>query len=451
MLVVLTAAGLFVYLRLKNDLDETLDAGLRTRAAAVAASGDARAGAAEELEEGFSQLVARDGRVIDRAGGPRSSLSPAELARAAGGAEVLVERRVPGVEGDARLLARPADGPSGAVVVVGQSLDDRDETLSGVVASFAVGGPIAVLVASIIGYLLAASALRPVEAMRRRAREVSLTRAGERLPLPAARDEIRRLGETLNEMLDRLRSSFERERRFVSDAGHELRSPIAVVKTELEGALRAGDYGPEVREALVAAIEECDHLTQLAEDLLVVARSGEGELPVSAEELHARGLLEDVRARFADRAAERGRAIRVEVEDGLRLRGDPLRVRQALGNLVDNALRHGGGEIVLRSLAAGEGVTLEVSDGGPGFEPGMADRAFERFARGDHARRRGGTGLGMAIVRAIAEAHGGRAEIVPDADGATVRIWLPNAPQENLSLPSYGVLEQSNYRGGTRA
>ena len=157
-------------------------------------------------------------------------------------------------------------------MVVGQSLDDRDETLAGLVASFAIGGPIAVLLASLLGYALAAAGLRPVEAMRRRAAEVSLERDGERLPLPAAHDEIRRLGETLNEMLDRLRGSLERERRFVADASHELRTPVAVIKTELEGALRAGGHDPRVREALVAAVEECDHLAQLAEDLLVLAR-----------------------------------------------------------------------------------------------------------------------------------------------------------------------------------
>jgi signal transduction histidine kinase len=453
MLVVLAAAGLFVYLRLEHDLGQSLDAGLRARAAAVAASDDAAAGAAEEAEEGFAQLVAADGRVLDAAGGAGadSALTSDELARAAGGADVLVDRQVPGVDGSARVLARPSDRPAGAVVVVGQSLDDRDETLSGVVASFAIGGPIAVLVASVIGYLLAATALRPVEAMRRRAEEVSLTRVDERLPLPAAHDEIRRLGETLNEMLNRLRRSFERERRFVADAGHELRTPIAVVKTELDGALRTRDYGPEVREALVAAVEECDHLSQLAEDLLVVARSGEGELPVTVEDLDARALLEDVRARFGDRAGQRDRAIGIDVEDGLRLTGDPLRLRQALGNLVDNALRHGRGDVVLRSHRAGNGVALEVSDHGPGFEPGIADRAFERFARGDEARRRGGTGLGLAIVRAIAEAHGGGAEIVPGGDGATVRIWLPNSPQGNLSLPSYGGLQQSTTPGGTPA
>src|SRR5439155_14979406 len=174
-------------------------------------------------------------------------------------------------------------------------------------------------------------------------------RAGEQLPLPRAQDEIRRLGETLNEMLDRLRRSFERERRFVADASHELRTPVAVIKTELEGALRSGDFGPEVRESLVAAVEECDHLAQLAEDLLVIARASEGELPVQREELQIRPLLEGVRERFVDRAEQQGRRIRIDADDDRRLSADPLRLRQALGNLVDNALRHGDGQVVLAS------------------------------------------------------------------------------------------------------
>jgi two-component system, OmpR family, sensor kinase len=435
MVLVLAGAGLFVYLRLQEDLDDNLQAALEARARAVSTAGSAGAGAAEESEEGFAQLVAGDGRVQDTSGGLQgAALSSAELERATSG-EVVIDKRLPGIEGTTRVLARPAERPPGAVVAVGQSLSDRDETLSALAASFAVGGPIAVLLASIAGYLLAATGLRPVEAMRRRARKVSLSRAGERLPLPAAHDEIRRLGETLNEMLDRLQRSFERERRFVADAGHELRTPVAIVKTELEGAMRTGDYGPQVREALAAAIEECDRLAQLAEDLLVVARSAEGELPVRPEELPVRSLLEDVRARFEDRAAQRNRSIRVEVENGVVVSGDPLRVRQALGNLVDNALRHGDGDIVLRSRRANTGVELEVSDRGAGFEPAIADRAFERFARGDEARARGGTGLGMAIVRAVAEAHGGRAEIVPGGEGATVRIWLPDGtpPQVGFS------------------
>jgi two-component system, OmpR family, sensor kinase len=235
---------------------------------------------------------------------------------------------------------------------------------------------------------------------------------------------VRRLGETLNEMLDRLRRSFERERRFVADAGHELRTPVAVIKAELEGALRAGAHDPEVRAALVAALEECDHLAQLAEDLLVVARAADGELPVRREPVEVGSLLEGVRERFRDRARERERAIAVEHDGAVRLEADEFRLRQALGNLVDNALRYGEGEIALRSRRSGDEVELEVADHGPGFGPELAGRAFERFTRGDLARTRTGTGLGLAIVREIAEAHGGRAEIVA-GDGGTVRLSLP--------------------------
>ena len=438
MVLVLVGAGAFVYLRLRADLDESVDSGLRKRAAAVVASGSLEPGTPPEREEGFAQRLGPGGRVLESNGGVRGpALTGDELERARDG-RVWAERRVAGIDGTTRVFARPAGG---AVVAVGQSLDDRDETLSGLVTSFAVGGPVAVLLASALGYLLAAAGLRPVEAMRRRASEVSLTGPGERLPLPAAHDEVRRLGETLNEMLDRLHRSFERERRFVADAGHELRTPIAVVKTELEGALRTGDYGERVREALVAAVEECDRLAQLAEDLLVVARSGEGGLPLRPEQLVVGRLLEDLRERFADRAAQQGRSVRVEAADGLRVSADPLRLRQALANLVDNALRHGEGEIVLRSRAVDSGVELEVSDHGAGFDPAIAGRAFERFTRGDRARTRGGTGLGMAIVRALAEAHGGTAEIAGDGDGATVRLRLParTAAQDHLSQPSYGA------------
>jgi two-component system, OmpR family, sensor kinase len=449
MVLVLVAAGLFVYLRLANDLNESLDSGLEARGAAVARSGAASTGAPEEAEEGFAQVLSADGDVLDRAGlARRPALTAAEVERAVAGETFMFEREVGRVEGTVRVLAGPLTAKAGTpgdasgygagaapprgVFAVGQSLDDRDETLNGVIASFAVGGPVAVLLASLVGYLLARTGLRPVEAMRRRAREVSLDQPGERLPLPEAQDEVRRLGETLNEMLDRLRRSFERERRFVADAGHELRTPVAVIRTELEAALRSGGHDPEVREALVAALEECDHLAQLAEDLLVVARAAEGALQLRRETIEVRALLEGVRARFEDRARERGRGIRVDGGDGLRVEADEMRLRQALGNLVDNALRYGAGEIVLSSHPAvsNGGVELEVSDAGPGFAPELAHRAFERFARGDVARTRGGTGLGLAIVRAIAEAHGGSAEIVAGEGGATIRLSIP--PQRNL-------------------
>ena len=438
MALVLVAAGMFVYVSLRRDLNESVTAGLEARASAVLAAKSPSAGAAGDREEGFAQLYGQDGRLLASAGGIRGeALSRAELRRAAAGAEIVVERKLPGIEGTVRVLAKAGGGAE--VVGVGQSLDDRNETLRNLVASFAVGGPIAVVLASLLGYVLAAAGLRPVEAMRRRAQQVSLSRADERLPLPAAHDEIRRLGETLNEMLDRLGRSLDRERRFVADASHELRTPVAVIKAELEGALRAGVRDPQVHEALTASVEECDHLAQLAEDLLIVARTNEGELPLRPQQLELLEQLERVRRRFADRAGARDRAISVDAEEGQWVYADEPRLLQALGNLVDNALRYGQGEVELRARRTASGLELEVSDQGEGFDPGFAERAFERFARGDLARTRDGTGLGLSIVRTIVEAHGGRAELV-QGDGAIVRIWLPDGPDTSSGPSQFGAV-----------
>jgi signal transduction histidine kinase len=434
MVLVLAASALFVYLRLADNLDDAVNAALRARSeavVAVATGPDMRlpGSFAGEPEEGFAQIVTADGRLLQAAGGAREPVLTAAEAAAASQERIWKERVVRGIDGRSRILAQPVGSD---VAVVGQSLEDRDDTLASLVASFAVGGPIAVALASLLGYALAAAALHPIESMRRRAAEVSLEPDDPLLPLPAARDEVRRLGETLNEMLTRLRASFARERTFVADASHELRTPIAVVKAELEGALRSGDYGPDVRDALVAAVAECDQLAQLAEDLLVLAAAGEGRLQVRPQPVPAGQALEQVRDRFADRAAHTGRSVEVDAEPGLVLRADPTLLRQALSNLVDNSLRHGSGSVVVRARSDGSVDQVEVSDAGAGFGPELAATAFERFRRGDSARTRGGSGLGLAIVRAVVEAHGGTAEIEPDGQVATVRLNLPRPSQGGL-------------------
>jgi len=429
MVLMLASAALFVFVRLQADLDDRIDASLNSRMAALdeAQREPSLAGVAlDDPEEAFAQLLSPSGKVLDSVGTLRGpALSPADARRAAG-ETVAVERELPGVDGRVRLLARSGGGDGAAIVVVGQSLVDRNDALSNVVSSFVVGGAVAIVLASMIGYLLAAASLAPVEAMRRRAREVSLLPGDEGLPLPAAHDEIRRLGETLNEMLARLRAAFEREGRFVADASHELRTPIAIIKTELEGALQVAGYDSSVHASLVAATEECDRLAQLAEDLLVIARAADGHLPMAPELVEVRALLAGVRDRFVDRALRRGRAIRIEAELDQLVHADPVRVRQALGNLIDNALRHGGGEIALVARHLANGIEIDVSDEGPGFPPDLVARAFERFARGDRSRSGEGVGLGLSIVQAIADAHGGSATVVGTAP-TTVRIWLPNA------------------------
>jgi two-component system, OmpR family, sensor kinase len=370
-------------------------------------------------EDGVAQLLRPDGSLEAGRGPP--VLTPAEIARA----PLVLERPVAGIDAETRLVARPVTTPTGRrVLVVGMSLEDRDEALESVLASFLIAGAVALVLAGALGYGLATLGLAPVEAMRRRATAVSPA-GDDRLPLPAADDEIRRLGETLNAMLERLQGAFARERRFVADASHELRTPLSVLKAELETTLRRDDLAPDAREALTAALAEADHLAQLAEDLLLIARSGDGGPPVRAEPVRVDELLGHARDRFVDRAAAEGRTIVVTAPDGLVAWLDPLRARQALGNLLDNALRHGAGAIELEAGERGDALELEVRDEGPGFPAGLSDRAFERFARGEPAGARSGAGLGLAIVRAIAEAHGGTAEIITGSGGATVRLRLP--------------------------
>ncbi len=436
MALLIAAMGAFVYVRQEEHLDEIVDTSLRSRsddvAALVRSSDRSRSVVGGprlvESDEGFIQILATNGRLLDGTSKDNlASLRPDEAQRAARGPLVL-EREVGGVDGPARILARPARSQGRTVVVVtGASLGDRDDSLNTLWRSFLIGGAIAVVLASGIGYVLATIGFRPVEAMRQRAKRISLTREGERLPLPDAHDEIRRLGETLNDMLARLQASFARERRFVADASHELRTPLAVVKAELEAAMRAEENGGSVRESLVAALEETDHLAQLAEDLLLIARSADGQLPVRPEDVLLHDLLERTGQRFADRAQEQGRRINVDVPADLKVAIDPLRSRQALGNLVDNALRYGAGDINLAARALDGAINIDVSDEGAGFPAELKPHAFERFSRGDGARTRGGTGIGLAIVRVIAEAHGGTAEIVDTVNGATVRLRVPAA------------------------
>jgi signal transduction histidine kinase len=341
---------------------------------------------------------------------------------------------VPGLDGRLRLLATPVSGVGGRrVVVVGTALGDRDDSLRTLAALLAAGGAVALLLASLAGYAVAAGALRPVEAMRRRAASVSASDPGQRLPVPPTRDEIADLGDTLNQMLARLEAAFARERAFVADASHELRTPLGILKAELELALREGRSVAELEAALRSAAEETDRLVALAEDLLVIARLDEGRLALRPADVDGQELLRTVAARFASHP---GRQVQVATAGDLPVRGDRRRLEQALGNLVDNALRHGGGDVELSVTEHAGRTELHVADSGPGFPPDFIDSAFERFARADGARSRGGAGLGLAIVAAIAGSHGGRARAANRPQGgADVWLELPQ-PRETDSSSS---------------
>ncbi len=436
LLAVFVLTALFVYSQVSRQLDESLDDSLHNRVGDLAALVDSARGSRPRLtsagidtEDSFAQILDLRGRVVTstlpRGAGP--VLTPAEIAAARTGTVVASGRKVPGIDDAARIRAQTVRS---FVVVAGASEADRVETLDGLVRAFAIATALALLLATGSGYLLAGRGLAPVEAMRRRAEQITLRRSGERLPLPAADDEIRHLAETLNAMLDRIEGSLERERVFVADASHELRTPLAILRTELELAEKPGRSADEVRAALRSAAEEVDRLARLAEDLLVIARADQGRLPIAAEETDLRALAERVGGRFRRAAGDDGRAVVIDVPPGTEARVDPVRLEQALGNLVDNALRHGAGDVRLGGRVGAGLVALEVADAGPGFPPGFGAEAFERFTRAG-GRADGGTGLGLAIVRAIAAAHEGTAEIVSGVPGAVVRISLP------LSQPSH--------------
>jgi two-component system, OmpR family, sensor kinase len=412
MAIVLAAVGALLYVRLGDALAEQLDESLGLRAQALAGGGALAAGD----DEAVAQRLGPDGAPTESSPGLAEPLvTPEEAARAQEGL-YFVTREVDGEP--MRLLVTPT-------LVVGASLEDREEALDELLAQLLVVGPLALLLASGAGYVLATSALRPVEAMRREAAEISGDAAGRRLPLPRARDELRRLGETLNAMLERLQESLARERRFVADASHELRTPLALLQTELELALRHKRTPGELEEALHSAKDEVDRLARLAEDLLVLARLDEGQLPLRIEQVSAPDLLDAVARRFDGRATAEGRRLAVEA-DAISLEGDRLRLEQALGNLVDNALRYGAGTVRLEAARHDGDVELRVADEGEGFAPELLPVAFDRFTRRDEARSDGAAGLGLAIVDAVAQAHGGRTrvEIAPDG-GAVVVLALP--------------------------
>ena len=433
MAVVLLGLAVFLYVRLEADLRAAVDAGLRSRASVlierIAEGGGVSGGGLAEGDEAFAQLLGPDGTVVDSSSGLNApALTASELPDGAG--VTFLDRTVATLEEGvpARLLVtRAGDGDA---LVVGISLEDQQDALAGLASLLLIGIPVAVALAALVGWIVAGTALQPVERMRREADAISASDRGRRLVSPGTRDELSRLADSLNHMLKRLEDAAEQERRFIADASHELRTPLANLRAELDLALRRARTPEELLQALRSVHEETDRLGRLAEDLLVLARFSGSGVHLRQDPADLGSLLEGAVSSFAGRADPLGVRLEVVADPGLRLVVDAQRIRQAVGNLVDNALRHApaGSTITVTAARRAGFVDLAVTDSGPGFSEEYLPRLGDRFARPDASRHRatGGTGLGLAIVRAIVEAHGGqlRAENVPGG-GARVTISLP--------------------------
>jgi two-component system OmpR family sensor kinase len=442
MAAVLAGAGWLVYQHVASDLKSSLDQQLRSRAQDVSAlvrrdgSLASTGGALVEHGESFAELLAPNGTVLDATDpiGRSGLLSPAQLTRAR--TDMLFADRVsvPGLNEGARMLALPIRRASlRLVLVVGTTKENNAETLQSVLNAFLIGGPLALVLASLAGYALAGAALRPIEAMRRRAADISASSLDERLPVPQTQDEVSRLGETLNEMLTRIADGLARERRFVADASHELRTPLALLKTELELALRRARSREELEASVRAAAEDTERLSRIADDLLLLARAEQGRVPIRREPVDVSDVLEAVAERFRPRAELEGRSVSVEPGDPLVVIGDRLLLEQALGNLVDNAFHHGAGAVRLSASRQNGSAELHVLDGGKGFPPGFLHRAFEPFSRAQKVDT-DGSGLGLAIVQTIADAHDGTARAANGDHGGT-DVWITLSLDGSTRVP----------------
>ena len=363
MAAVLAGMSFFVYFRVSSALLASVDQALTPQAREAATRVHEDRGLVDPDVGGGTTLAefVTHGGVVTRSSPPHLPLltpkSRLDHLPARGNLRGSIQLSRPA--GEWRYLAVPTRK---GTVVVARSLAPRAESLRRLFRELLFAAPLALLLASLAGYGLAAAALRPVEAMRRRAAAVSATSPG-RLPVPASRDEISRLATTLNQMLDRLEAAFEHERLFVANASHELRTPLAMLRTELELALRRPRSHDELRDAVSSAAQETNRLSQLAEDLLLIARADQGELPIRAEQTPAHDLLSGVAERFTRRAAADGRRLSVRPSNSY-IDVDLVQIRQALTNLVENALVHGarrGGKVPFPTGSSACGSSQPVS------------------------------------------------------------------------------------------
>jgi len=435
-LAVAFALGSWLFLgqlhaQLVQNLDRTIAAQLAPYLSAASTSRPARQ--IQAPENYLIQVISPAGQVVrySNEAGTTPMLNASQLRIARAGSFAGNQT----IDGERFRVVAERVARTGSVAVAGSSTGEDQQVTPTVRTStteLVIGGAVLVLIGGVGAYWLAAAALSPVERMRREVADLSAqdTRAG--VQVPRTRDELAALAGTMNDLLARLHAALGRQRGFVADASHELRTPLAVLGAELELAGRPGRSREDLAEAVASADDEVARLTRLTNDLLMLARSDEGSLPVRPTATRVRELLEHSAERVAGRPAAAGVSCAVDAPAGLVAQLDQDRVRQAVANLIDNALRFApaGTQISISGRVSGTGLVIEVADAGPGFPADFLPHAFERFRRPDAERApsAGGAGLGLAIVAAVAAAHGGYASARnAPGGGAVMSLGLPRA------------------------
>ena len=434
--LVLVGLSWFVYVRTSNNLLDAVDSGLRSRAEALA--GQVRAHGPSfpsvdptllERDEAFAQITDPDGQVLRSSAIVRglSIIPPSDIRSLH--APAWHDESLPQIDNVTRVLAVPVTrGEDRYVVLVGASLQDRRDQVLQLGATLAVAGVVLLVVSGLGAWWLVGAALRPVDQMRRQADSISAAEPDVRLAVAKGSDEIAELGTTLNAMLDRIEQAVTSERDLVDRASHELRTPLAIQRMALDLAISGPQTTDELGAALRGAHEENRHLARIADDLLVLSRARGGRLAARRQPSSLSGLLEESVERNRARAAKEGVQLSSSTAD-VSVLLDPDWIRQALDNLVNNALRAtpDGGHIELTGAVLDGDVRITVEDSGPGFDEALLPHAFDPFTSGGSPDAPStGAGLGLAIVRAIAQAHGGKAVAENTGQGARVTISLPS-------------------------
>lgn len=435
---------------LHRGVDASLDTVLRARAERVVSAFGAAGptpstaeqppGPADEFDS-FTAVYRPDGTLaeVDPATAARRLLDADQVRDARRGISHIV---LTNGEEPIRVLAEPVIRTDGTwVVAVGTSVVPVSGAADRAVRDLYVALPVLLVFVALGAWILAGSALRPVERMRADAERLGDSDTGGRITEPGSAEELARLARTFNSLLDRLHRSLIRQRELVADTGHELRTPLTVLRTELELADSPERTRADLADSIAHAHREVVRLSKLAEDFLFLARTDSAAPLVHLAPMDLRPVMvEAARAHRAAADAARVELI-VDCEERLGVHGDAGALRRALDNLVANSLSAvpPGGRVLIRAHADGPEVVLEVDDDGPGFPPDYLPHAFERFSRPERSRpsRLGGTGLGLAIVAAVADAHGGRAVAANrEPAGAVVSMVLRRAGRGEVAGPA---------------
>jgi signal transduction histidine kinase len=472
--IALVIAGVALFnLELGRGLRANVDAGLQTRAATLAT--DLASGAVERIEpppvikaapRGATNLQAitavydPGGRIVDAEPAvlPASPLTTEQQLRPPSVTTVRTTR----YSGESfRILTQPVHRPDGTwLVVVGVGLSATDQASDQVGHALLVAVPVLLVLVGIGAWLLSGAALRPVDRMRADAQNLGEHDSTGRITEPPTRDSLNHLARTFNALLDRLHQSLQRQRALVADAGHELRTPLAVLQTELETAVRPNRSRADLIDSINHARQEVERLTRLSEDLLLLAEADGGQPLVQRQLTDVTNLLYDVDRAYRSHAIERNVTLTTQPPSAIIADVDPVALRRILDNLITNALRHtppgGAIQLVATLEDVGDGnsmdgatsgvLQVQVSDSGPGFPSEFLPYAFDRFGRADQARTRSGatsgSGLGLAIVATLAAAHAGAVTAANrPGGGASIIVRLPSSP-DILPTSSAAIMDK---------